>query len=128
VVRELRLRRGSRLALGPGRHRREHDQPRRRRHRDATQPYPHQRASLDADEPPRLRLQDSSAGRRDHHVAAVAPELASTGGHYLDDAQAAYTVGNDATLDQHPHGVKEWSPNPALAEQLWDVSINLLHT
>jgi len=60
-------------------------------------------------------------------VAAVAPQLADTGGHDLDDAQEAYTVGNDATLDQHPHGVKEWALNPALAEQPWEVSANLLH-
>ncbi len=60
-------------------------------------------------------------------VAAVAPQLTRTGGHYLDDAQEAYTVPNDATLEQHPHGVKEWALNPALAEQLWTASTNLLH-
>lgn len=59
-------------------------------------------------------------------VAAVAPEFAHTGGHYLDDAQEAYTVPNDADLAQHPHGVKEWALDPAAAERLWTVSTDLL--
>ncbi|MGC4938718.1 SDR family NAD(P)-dependent oxidoreductase [Kribbella sp. DT2] len=59
-------------------------------------------------------------------VAAVAPELAHTGGHYLDDAQEAYTVGNDAELADHPHGVKEWALDPVLAERLWTASAELL--
>ncbi|GAB3825961.1 SDR family NAD(P)-dependent oxidoreductase [Kribbella italica] len=58
-------------------------------------------------------------------VAAVAPEFARTGGHYLDDAQEAYTVGNDAELADHPHGVKEWALDPALAECLWTASVEL---
>ncbi|MBF9069212.1 SDR family NAD(P)-dependent oxidoreductase [Streptacidiphilus fuscans] len=59
-------------------------------------------------------------------VAAVAPEFAHSGGHYLDDAQEAYTVPNDADLAQHPHGVKEWALDPAIAERLWAVSTDLL--
>jgi len=59
-------------------------------------------------------------------VAAVAPEFAHTGGHYLDDAQEAYTVPNDAELAQHPHGVKEWALDPAVAKRLWAVSTELL--
>ncbi len=59
-------------------------------------------------------------------VAAVAPQFAQTGGHYLDDAQEAYTVPNDADLAQHPHGVKEWALDPDTAQRLWDVSTNLL--
>ena len=58
-------------------------------------------------------------------VAAVAPEFARTGGHYLDDAREAYTVPNDAELAQHPHGVKEWALDPAAAERLWVVSADL---
>lgn len=42
-------------------------------------------------------------------VAAIAPEFAHSGGHYLDDAQEAYTVPDDADLAQHSHGVKEWA-------------------
>ncbi|MFD8573383.1 SDR family NAD(P)-dependent oxidoreductase [Streptomyces sp. NPDC059639] len=61
-------------------------------------------------------------------VAAVAPQFAHSGGHYLDDSQEAYTVPNDADLAQHPHGVKEWALDPAVAERLWAVSTNLLHT
>jgi NAD(P)-dependent dehydrogenase (short-subunit alcohol dehydrogenase family) len=59
-------------------------------------------------------------------VAAVAPEFAHSGGHYLDDSQEAYTVPNDAALAQHPHGVKEWALDPTTAKRLWTVSTNLL--
>lgn len=59
-------------------------------------------------------------------VAAIAPELAHTGGHYLDDCREAYTVWNDAALAEHPHGAKEWALDPALAERLWRVSSELL--
>ncbi|GGF34578.1 SDR family NAD(P)-dependent oxidoreductase [Subtercola lobariae] len=55
-------------------------------------------------------------------VAAVAAEFAQTGGHYLDDGREAYTVPNDASLAEHPHGVKEWALDPADAERLWEVS------
>ncbi|MFC8075665.1 SDR family NAD(P)-dependent oxidoreductase [Streptomyces sp. NPDC057307] len=61
-------------------------------------------------------------------VAAVAPEFAHSGGHYLDDSQEAYTVPNDADLARHPHGVKEWALDPATAERLWAVSADLLRT
>ena len=59
-------------------------------------------------------------------VAAVAPEFADTGGHYLDDSREAYTVANDANLAEHPHGVKEWALDPVTAERLWEVSTDLL--
>ncbi|RSM45775.1 oxidoreductase [Amycolatopsis balhimycina DSM 5908] len=58
-------------------------------------------------------------------VAAVAPQFAHTGGHYLDDAQEAYTVPDDAELADHPHGVKAWALDPATAERLWEVSAEL---
>ncbi|MEU4250355.1 SDR family NAD(P)-dependent oxidoreductase [Amycolatopsis sp. NPDC026612] len=58
-------------------------------------------------------------------VAAVAPEFAHTGGHYLDDAQEAYTVPDAAELADHPHGVKAWALDPATAELLWKVSADL---
>ncbi|MEE1838826.1 SDR family NAD(P)-dependent oxidoreductase [Streptomyces sp. JV190] len=59
-------------------------------------------------------------------VAAVAPEFAHSGGHYLDDAQEAYTVPDGADLAQHSHGVKEWALDPAIAKRLWTVSTDLL--
>ena len=59
-------------------------------------------------------------------VAATAPQFAHSGGHYLDDAQEAYTVPNDADLAQHPHGVKEWALDPTTAKRLWTVSTDLL--
>ncbi|MEU7406933.1 SDR family NAD(P)-dependent oxidoreductase [Streptomyces sp. NPDC044948] len=61
-------------------------------------------------------------------VAAVAPEFAHSGGHYLDDAREAYTVPNDADLAQHPHGVKEWALDPATARRLWAASADLLRS
>ena len=59
-------------------------------------------------------------------VAAVAPELARTGGHYLDDGQEAYPVPDDADLARHPHGVKRWALDPVAAERLWAVSTDLV--
>ncbi len=59
-------------------------------------------------------------------VAAVAPEFAHSGGHYLDDAQEAYTVPDDAELARHPHGVKQWALDPVAADRLWTVSSELL--
>jgi NAD(P)-dependent dehydrogenase (short-subunit alcohol dehydrogenase family) len=59
-------------------------------------------------------------------VAAVAPEFAHTGGHYLDDGREAYTVGNDADLFEHSHGVKQWALDPEAARELWTVSLKLV--
>ena len=59
-------------------------------------------------------------------IAAVAPEFAHTGGHYLDDGQEAYLVSDDAQMADHPHGVKRWALDPGRAEQLWAVSDQLL--
>jgi len=58
-------------------------------------------------------------------VAAVAPQFAHTGGHYLDDGQEAYVVSDDADLADHPHGVKEWALDAALADRLWALSAEL---
>lgn len=58
-------------------------------------------------------------------VAAVAPQFARTGGHYLDDGREAYPVPDDAELAEHPHGVKAWALDPAAAERLWRVSAEL---
>ena len=59
-------------------------------------------------------------------VAAVAPEFARTGGHYLDDGREAYTVPDDAELFGHPHGVKQWALDPGAAQKLWAVSLDLI--
>jgi NAD(P)-dependent dehydrogenase (short-subunit alcohol dehydrogenase family) len=59
-------------------------------------------------------------------VAAIAPEFARTGGHYLDDGREAYTVPDDAELFQHPHGVKQWALDPGTAQKLWAVSLDLI--
>lgn len=59
-------------------------------------------------------------------VAAVAPEFAHTGGHYLDDGREAYPVPDDAELFQHSHGVKQWAIDPGTAQKLWTVSLALI--
>jgi NAD(P)-dependent dehydrogenase (short-subunit alcohol dehydrogenase family) len=61
-------------------------------------------------------------------VAAVAPEFAGTGGHYLDDCQEARTVPDDAQLfdGDNSHGVKRWAVDPGAAERLWAVSLGLI--
>ncbi|MET8472453.1 SDR family NAD(P)-dependent oxidoreductase [Streptomyces sp. NPDC006422] len=86
-----------------------------------------QKASLDAAEAAGVFMyKTAEQGAATTLVAAVAPEFARTGGHYLDDGQEAYTVPNDADLAEHPHGVKEWALDPALADRLWDVSADLV--
>jgi NAD(P)-dependent dehydrogenase (short-subunit alcohol dehydrogenase family) len=59
-------------------------------------------------------------------VAAVAPEFAHTGGHYLDDGREAHTVPNDADLFANSHGVKQWAIDPDTAQKLWTVSLDLI--
>ncbi|MEE6266400.1 SDR family NAD(P)-dependent oxidoreductase [Streptomyces diastatochromogenes] len=86
-----------------------------------------QKDSLDAAEAAGVfRYKTVEQGAATSIVAAVAPEFAHSGGHYLDDAQVAYTVPNDADLAQHPHGVKAWALDPATAQRLWTASTNLL--
>jgi NAD(P)-dependent dehydrogenase (short-subunit alcohol dehydrogenase family) len=86
-----------------------------------------QKASLDAAEAAGLfRYKTIEQGAATSIVAAVAPEFSHTGGHYLDDCREAYTVPNDADLAQHPHGVKEWALDPAIAQHLWRASADLV--
>lgn len=86
-----------------------------------------QKESLDAAEAAGLfTYKTIEQGAATTMIAAVAPEFAHTGGHYLDDSREAYTVSNDANLAEHPHGVKEWALDPAIAERLWDVSAALV--
>ncbi|MFF4472255.1 SDR family NAD(P)-dependent oxidoreductase [Streptomyces sp. NPDC001599] len=88
---------------------------------------PEQKASLDAAEAAGIfTYKTVEQGAATSVVAAVAPEFAHSGGHYLDDGQEAYPVPNDADLAQHPHGVKEWALDPAAAQRLWTVSTDLL--
>jgi NAD(P)-dependent dehydrogenase (short-subunit alcohol dehydrogenase family) len=83
-----------------------------------------QKASLDAAEAAGVFAYKSiPQGAAATIVAATSPEFAHTGGHYLDDGREAYTVPNDSSLADHPHGVKEWALDPAAAERLWAVSM-----
>ena len=59
-------------------------------------------------------------------VAAVSPEFARVGGRYLDECREAYVVPDDATLLEHPHGVKRWALDPDTARDLWRFSRELL--
>ncbi|MET3808210.1 NAD(P)-dependent dehydrogenase (short-subunit alcohol dehydrogenase family) [Nakamurella sp. UYEF19] len=86
-----------------------------------------QKTSLDAAEAAGVFAYKSvEQGAATSIIAAIAPEFAHTGGHYLDDGREAYTVPNTAQLAQHPHGVKEWALNPVTAQRLWTVSTDLL--
>jgi NAD(P)-dependent dehydrogenase (short-subunit alcohol dehydrogenase family) len=77
------------------------------------------------------RMQDEGAavfktpqqGAATSLVAAVAPELDGTGGHYLEDCNEAETVANDAEVSS---GVREWALDAEAAERLWDVSAELV--
>ncbi|WP_020015033.1 SDR family NAD(P)-dependent oxidoreductase [Promicromonospora sukumoe] len=58
-------------------------------------------------------------------VAATAPELARSGGHYLDDCNESSTVSDDADLRGNSHAVKEWALDAEAARRLWHVSLDL---
>lgn len=84
---------------------------------------PAQRASLDAAEASGVfTYKTVEQGAATTMVAAVDPQLARSGGHYLDDCREAYTVPDDAQMADHPHGVKAWALDPESAERLWEVS------
>jgi NAD(P)-dependent dehydrogenase (short-subunit alcohol dehydrogenase family) len=88
---------------------------------------PEQKASLDAAQAAGVfSYKTVEQGAATTMVAAVSEEFANTGGHYLDDCQEAYTVPDDASLADHPHGVKAWALDPASARRLWTVSDQLL--
>ncbi|HUN35029.1 MAG TPA: SDR family NAD(P)-dependent oxidoreductase [Trebonia sp.] len=87
-----------------------------------------QRESLDAAEAAGVfTYKTIEQGAATTLVAAIAPELQRSGGHYLDDCREAYTVPNDADLSAHSHGVKEWALDPDAARQLWSVSLKTLN-
>ena len=56
-------------------------------------------------------------------VAAVAPELEGTGGHYLEDCNESETVADDARVGR---GVRAWAVDPDNARRLWDASLDLV--
>ncbi|WP_045746978.1 SDR family NAD(P)-dependent oxidoreductase [Actinoplanes rectilineatus] len=88
---------------------------------------PAQKASLDAAQAAGIfSYKTVEQGAATTVVAAVADEFAHTGGHYLDDCREAYTVPDDASLADHPHGVKAWALDSGSAQRLWTVSDRLL--
>jgi NAD(P)-dependent dehydrogenase (short-subunit alcohol dehydrogenase family) len=58
-------------------------------------------------------------------VAAVAPEFANSGGHYLCDGNEAETMDDDIPYGPDKLGVRRWALDPASARRLWDVSSRL---
>lgn len=56
-------------------------------------------------------------------VEAVAPGLACTGGHYLEDCNEPETVAHDAEVSRC---AREWALDPEAAERLWEVSTRLV--
>jgi len=85
-----------------------------------------QRESLDAAEAAGVFIYKTiGQGAATTLVAAIAPEFAGVGGRYLDDCREAYTVPDDATLAEHPHGVKQWALDPSAADQLWRRSLDM---
>ena len=64
----------------------------------------------------RITMKTTQQGAATTLVAAVAPEFAHTGGHYLEDCNEAETVADEAQVSS---GVREWA-------LLWDTSVSLL--
>ncbi len=73
----------------------------------------------------RITMKTPEQGASTTLVAALAPELAGRGGHYLEDGSEAPTMADDAVVD---HGVREWALDPEAAQRLWKVSLELLDT
>lgn len=59
-------------------------------------------------------------------VAAVAPEFEGIGGRYLEDCNEAEVVENDTAGGYR--GVCRWAIDPATANRLWDMSLDMLGT
>ncbi|WP_328293456.1 SDR family NAD(P)-dependent oxidoreductase [Kineococcus sp. NBC_00420] len=88
---------------------------------------PVQRASLAAAEAAgTFSWKTSAQGAATILVAAVSPEFAAVGGRYLDECREAHVVPDDATLAEHPHGVKRWAVDPDTARALWRLSTDLV--
>jgi NAD(P)-dependent dehydrogenase (short-subunit alcohol dehydrogenase family) len=73
----------------------------------------------------RFTMKTPEQGAATTLVAALAPEFANTGGHYLEDGNESPTVANDAEVGR---GVREWALDPDAASRLWEVSLELLAT
>ena len=58
-------------------------------------------------------------------VAAVAPEFANNGGHYLSDCNEAEVMDDDMAASPDRLGVRRWALDPASARRLWDASSRL---
>lgn len=59
-------------------------------------------------------------------VAAVAPEFANSGGHYLSDCNEAELMDDHKTYGPDGLGVRRWALDPVAARRLWDASEELV--
>jgi len=76
----------------------------------------------------RITMKSPQQGAATTLVAAVAPEFASTGGHYLNNCTEAPTVPDDLDLGFETHAVRRWATDPDTARRLWAVSTELVET
>lgn len=78
---------------------------------------------VDLERSGQLFMKSTQQGAATSIVAAVAPEFASTGGHYLEDCNESPAVPNHENTDR---GVRAWALDPASAERLWTTSAELV--
>ena len=71
----------------------------------------------------RFTLKTPQQGAATSLVAAIAPELEGVGGRYLEDCNESEVVANDAIVQR---GVREWALDPAAANRLWELSLELI--
>ena len=71
----------------------------------------------------RFTFKTTQQGAATSLVAAVAPQFAETGGHYLEDCNESETVADDAEVSR---GVRRWAKDPDAAHLLWQTSVELL--
>jgi NAD(P)-dependent dehydrogenase (short-subunit alcohol dehydrogenase family) len=72
-----------------------------------------------------LVLKTPEQGAATSVLLATSPELAGVSGRYFEDCNEAVVVPNDSEAST---GVRAYALDPAAAEQLWEVSLELLAT
>ncbi len=74
-----------------------------------------------------LHVKTHQQGAATTLVAAVAPEFASSGGHYLADCNEASVMANDVPFGpDRDKEVRLWAIDPLSARRLWDLSADLV--
>ena len=70
----------------------------------------------------RVKMKSVEQGAATSVLLATSPLLEGIGGRYFDDCNEAKVIANDSG----DPGVREWAVDPAAAERLWDLSVELL--